>query len=702
MPAIPQYHQQISASGSLGPGAESVAAPVTSGVSILADGLSSLVDDQNRLKRFAQERQNANDIVAANGVATQMQSDWLQNLQKAKQEAAPGADGFTSNVSAAFDKDAEQRLKAVTNPRAQRYLQEHINRMRLSLQQDAMQFEAQSRIANQQATLQTSIDSARNAAIFRPDDFARLADEQSVAINASSLDAPTKQKLQMVSRQSIAAASVYSYIDRNPRAALAELKNEKSANPAFQALDSEDRQAFINTAEVKVRQLENQAESDANKREAAAEREVNTIQKNIASGVPITAQMWTESGKVLNGTSLASQLKQLQDQEIKVQNVLRQPIATQQAFVQQATAELDSNGGDSNDRTSLKMLRDTIQQNINTIQKTPLLFLQNRTGQQVQQLDLNGLVSGDEAAQKQIEDRVIAIQAGKKQFGSQMPMRPLLPQEVAVLSDAIVKSSPKDQATIFAGINKSVNADPAVYNGIMQQIAPDAPVIAAAGALAAKDAQLTTTHWFKPDQQMPSTKVAETILTGYELLHPNAEQKKSDGNPKKALFLPQDTLLQDAFVNEVGKAFAGRSDVAQSAFEAVKAYYAGKSDQGGDMAKSKADVNTTLVKEAVHNVLGNVVDYNGKGKVLAPWGMDASTFRDRAQVLVDQALTQYGYAPYTVHQIALENDRGDNYLMKVGESYLLDPRTHQPIVINVANPIAVKHQTRAGTTIEMK
>ena len=79
---------------------------------------------------------------------------------------------------------------------------------------------------------------------------------------------------------------------------------------------------------------------DADRREARAEKVIGEIDRQIASGVPATADMWMAWGDKVKGTAYEGEMKQRLEEEAEVQKVLRLPVDQQLAFVQQREAKL--------------------------------------------------------------------------------------------------------------------------------------------------------------------------------------------------------------------------------------------------------------------------------------------------------------------------------------------------------------------------
>jgi hypothetical protein len=455
-----------------------------------------------------------------------------------------------------------------------------------------------------------------------------------------------------------------------------QLERDLTAKDGYYAgkLDTDKRNAVLNAVTNNRLRIEYRQQHESDKREANALRALNTIDQQIATGVPATAQMWASWESQVKGTSSESEFKTRLGDEQEVQKVLRQPIGDQVKFVQDQAAALDTGGGTLRQRANLARLNNAVQANVKQLSDAPLLFNANRAGQEVAPLNLAMLGTDDAGITAQMKDRMATITSMRKTYGQQVQVKPLLPQEASQLSSALATATPEKQTELFASLYNAVH-DVQAYKGIMAQIAPDSPVRALAGMLAAKQKTLTLeNHWFKPDELAVSGDVAKTMLQGESLLNATKTQKGEDGKSKTGLYLPEDKTLQAEFQNYVGAAFAGRTGAAETAFQAVKAYYVGKAAQTGRLAASNQDIDTSLVKESVKAALGTVVDYNGNGEVLAPWGMDENTFEDRAQAALKTANIDA--------DVGLLNQGEGTYYVRQGRNFLTD-KAGKPVVVNV-------------------
>lgn len=473
--------------------------------------------------------------------------------------------------------------------------------------------------------------------------------------------------------------------------ALTELQHDLTAKDGYYAgrLDTDKRNGVLRAVLADKAQLEAKLEHAADRREARATVAMNEIDRQIASGVPATAGQWAEWATVMKGTTLAGDFKTRIADENQVQEVLRMPVADQVKYVQDRQAALQSGGGSLREAANVARLTEAVTKNVNLLQQAPLLFNANRTGDEVAPLDV-GKLSDPNSTEiaAQMRDRVITLQAMRKQYGEQVPLRPLLPQEAALLAGALNSATPDQAADLFGTLRNVVGSDE-IYKGVMQQIAPDSPVKSLAGLLAARQRSITLErNWVRNDVIASSRGVAGTILQGQELLAPTKTEKNKDGKPNSKLFLPETTTLQQEFQDQVGGVFAGRPGAADVAFQAVQAYYVGKAAQSGRLAADSKDIDTGIVKEAITATLGEVVDYNGNGEVLAPWGMDAAGFEDRVKQAFAVEAKRRDLPPDAATQLpslGLRNAGDGTYYVVQGRNFIYDKKG-DPLVIDVLDP----------------
>lgn len=305
-------------------------------------------------------------------------------------------------------------------------------------------------------------------------------------------------------------------------------------------------------------------------------------------------------------------------------------------------------------------------------QKNPAQFaIDNRLGYQP-------LPSDPEGVTRELQNRE-AIQAQTSQkVGVPVPM--LTPDEAKKIGQNLATTDSKTAVQTFDYLRNSVGDQ--AYTNIMQQIAPDSPVKAYAGQIYGKQTDVTLkTHLFSANETAPARIVAETLVTGENLINKTKQAKTEDGKPQGNLYLPNRQQFDAAFVGKVGDAFAGRPDAQNLALQVAYAYYVGKSAQTGRLNSDNLDVDSGLLQESLRAAVGTVVSFHGYGDVLAPLGMDESTFTDKATGAFNAELKARGIEPQNFDALGLRNWKGDQYLVTKGRD--LFSLKGEPIVITV-------------------
>ncbi len=375
--------------------------------------------------------------------------------------------------------------------------------------------------------------------------------------------------------------------------------------------------------------LENRLQHEQDKREMKAIGVMNQINQQISSGIPATPVMWNTWSAQVKGTQMAEPFKEAQDDENQIQNVLRQPMADQIKYVQDKQAALMQNGGSLREASNLARLSTAVNKNVNLMRTEPLLFATNRTGEQIPAMDFSQLSSQDGQHQlgAQIADRMATLQTLRKQYGSQIQMRPLLPQEAQQLASTLDQAKPQDRLGVLTTLRNSFNDDRA-YEAAMAQVSPHRPVLATAGTMLGHSSPSQIPVWFDA-QQAPKDQDIQRIIEGEAFLNPPAGDKPEKGGLKTTVLMPpnednqKSPGLQTAFAKAAGNLFQNRPQLANLYFDIYKSAYAGIIGRSGDMS---GILNTQASKKALQIALGNTIDYNGQ-RVSVPAGMDPSRFK---------------------------------------------------------------------------
>jgi len=687
MAVIPQYETRTSATGAgLGPGPNQYpGSPVGEGLQSLAGGLQGMQRDL----QLVRERDAATWEMQT---LSKTQGDWLTELDNRKQTAAPGAPNFTPDLLSAYDDSAKQALEEAPTPFSRKRLQAQLTAFRSDLARQSLAFESASRTANNVDIAKNSVDTARNELQNNPAVFSARLDERRALIEQMNLAPKDKEKLLDYANRSLSHDATVGLIDANPYTALKAINSKgPSGIAAVDALHADDRLVLRNAAEAEIHRREMMARQQQDRADAIGYRAVSEMDRQIASGLPATPQMWADWQADVKGTQYESMFKERVAAEQEVQAVLRKPISEQMSYFQQQQAKLETEGGDMQELANLNRLKGAITTNMNMLAQNPLQYAQARLGQSVPMLDFSALSDPEGASSiaPAVAQRETIVAGLQKSMGDQVGYRLLMPQEAAQLAAVVDQATPKQATQLFAALRNAAGSDKA-FASMMQQIAPDSPVRSFAGLIASKKAQLTLqSHIFSPDVVAQSGDVASTMLRGEALLDPSKQAKGADGKPRTSLYLPETKTLQAAFQDQVGTAFAGYPGAAQTAFQAASAYYVGKAADTGRLAADSKDIDSDLVKEAITATIGAVVDYNGRGQVVAPWGMDENQFTSAVQRAFAGQKGRVHWPdgqPLALDALGLKPAGSGSYYMTAGRGYLVD-QSGAPVVLKLGDAI---------------
>ncbi|WP_240327344.1 hypothetical protein [Burkholderia sp. IDO3] len=166
----------------------------------------------------AQKRQ---DEQAA--VARQIGDDrvtWLQNMQTAKDSAAPGAPDFTPNLIKGFDDYAQQQLQQMPEGPAKRFYTMQLGDLRTSLAGQAVTWQAEQHRAYNVNQYQQGNDTAARAIAMDPSLYGSTRASQLALIDSAALDPQTKAKLSDNFKDVASTAAGMRMVSADPAAAL--------------------------------------------------------------------------------------------------------------------------------------------------------------------------------------------------------------------------------------------------------------------------------------------------------------------------------------------------------------------------------------------------------------------------------------------------------------------------------------------------
>lgn len=462
------------------------------------------------------------------------------------------------------------------------------------------------------------------------------------------------------------------------------LENDLKADDGFYAtrLDPDKRAILLGSVAAHRVAFENRIQHFADRIEARSDIVISKIDQQIASGVPATPEMWADWEKRTRGTSNQEAFQERLKAEQEVQGLLREPPEKQAAYLREREAALLQDGGTIRDKANIDRLRKVLDNNRKQMAEAPLVFAQNRTGEIAKPLDLAMLLDpqkGPEAAGL-IADRVATVTALRRQYGDTVRLRVLLPFEAETLTKVMDGMTPDQQVEIFRAMRGAIGDD-AAYRETLGQIAPDSPVKALAGTLAARGADFVREHTFSPDETIQARQTATLALLGESLIHPARGQKAQDGKTNTWIMPKKDAMLR-RFIDRVGDTFAGTQDgrvqgtpsALDAQFEFVQATYAGlMASKGG--VRSPEVVDAALFDQAIERT--TPVMKQGGAHFLKPIvGMSDDQFREKLRAALPDELKPQS------DKLPLRNVRSNQYVILNGARPLTD-KAGNPLIVTV-------------------
>lgn len=419
--------------------------------------------------------------------------------------------------------------------------------------------------------------------------------------------------------------------------ALQDLQHDLTDQDGFYAgkLDTDKRNILLRGVIDYTGALQNRIERQQDKQEIHGQMTLNRIDQQIASGVPASPQLWATWQDAVKGTGAEGEFNQRVQDEATVQDVLRKPIDQQWAYVQQRQQELDQQGGSVHDAATLQRLSAAVNANTQLMKTTPLLFDARRNGSDIEALDLPhlGTPDGDASIAGEVQERMATLTSMRKQYGPQVPLTPLLPQEASQVASQLQNLPPVQRAQMLVSLHSAFRDDDA-YQAAMDQIAPHSPVTAIAGQMAGKASLPSTTPVWFDQRYAPNPQQVALVLSGESLLNPVTGGKQAalgqetgKGALRGGMPMPEDSLLRSGFARQADGLFPGRPQLADAYFSTFKAADAALRAQVGDF---RGQPNVDIENKAYQIALGTRVQFNGD-KFSAPAGMDPTRFTGLVQ-----------------------------------------------------------------------
>jgi hypothetical protein len=445
---------------------------------------------------------------------------------------------------------------------------------------------------------------------------------------------------------------------------LQKLEHDLTAEDGFYAkkLDPEKRNQLLNTVSGRIFQVKEHQQRQAEMREMKAERILTQMDRQASTGIPPTPADQQRWKSALSGTSMAGEFNARMGEMVESQNLLRQPIAAQQQYVDQMRLDMAKNGASVTQQANVTRLQSAIDNNLKLLRDSPLSFNAMRTGQDVAPLDVSGIATPEGQAKlgEQIAERFDVVNSVRKAYGPEVARVPFKPEEVTMLTSVMTQADDATKLQLLGAIAAS-SPSGADYAAAIKPLVADQPITVLAGM-----AQ------FRGLKGKDGTDVPKMLLAGGKVLK------------DKSVPLPKDNIFREAFEEHIGTSMAPGTPQREQAFLAFKSLYAGTAAAKGVVYGEGEDLDGDTAQAAIDMATGGISERGG-AKVIKPYGMADDAF----DKVVDLELQ--GMAERTKFPIGQLEDmplspvpgrEGSYYLMNAGRVQI-DPATQQPMVVKV-------------------
>lgn len=481
------------------------------------------------------------------------------------------------------------------------------------------------------------------------------------------------------------------------------LANENSP-PALESLRTkvlgddtlaEDRKNIL-VGRIQNRQytLERRNEIETSKRLRVIERGISDLNSNTLAGFEPSAEQFQSLLDAAKGTELEGEVRRAIQLADATRSFRHSAPLVQEKLLTEAEAGIRTHPTKF-DRRVVEAWRSIYDHQRKQVQEAPVAFaIRQGLIETPTPVDLADPVNaGPALAERFAISRSVAARY-------QAPIKPLTPEEVSILRGTLDRANPAQQRDYFAKLYLASGNDTAGYMAIMSQLAPDDPVTAIAGSVAA----------------LGRTQAADYMLRGQRIINPS---KGTDGKPDGALLpMPAENEMRSAFDRHVQEVFSGRAEQRNAHYQATKAIYAAMSLDAGDKDTKVFDANRW--EQAMEQAIGAIEKYQGR-RVILPTGVEYSQFRDGVRDRIDQLLQgsreaaarlaavekapnekrieqlaiinksgsyllDKGWTADRLRELPLESVGNGRYVFRSGDGVLVD-RSGRPVVIDFNRPV---------------
>jgi hypothetical protein len=246
--------------------------------------------------------------------------------------------------------------------------------------------------------------------------------------------------------------------------------------------------------------------------------------------------------------------------------------------------------------------------------------------------------------------------------------------EAQAFAQIVKQAPPEAQKRYLGALYSGLGSDIPLFKLTMQQVAPDAPVVALAGIYQAKGLRTSDL----PNR--PATDVADLILRGNAILNPRGEGAQHMGG-KSLVRMPAQKDMLAQWTNDTGAAFKGKEQAGDLYYQGALSIYAALAAERGIY---DGTLDSDLWKASIQLSTGGVERVNGS-EIVMPYGWKRDDFTaglaTRAADIVSRKLAVGVKSPDEIADAPLESIGDGRYLVRRGTGYLVDAGG-RPLVVD--------------------
>ncbi|UQP01393.1 hypothetical protein L0Z36_05515 [Burkholderia multivorans] len=554
-------------------------------------------------------KQQMQDEQAA--VARQLGNDrvtWLQNMQTAKDNAAPGAPDFTPNFIKGFDDYAQQQLQQMADGPAKRFYTLQLNDLRTSLAGQAITWQAEQHRSYNVSQYQQGNDAAARAIAMDPNLYGATRASQLALIDAAQIDPQTKAKLVENFKDVASTAAGMRMVSNDPAAALG-VMTQKPDQPLPAGyewvgdLPPQKLTAFQSHARALVAQQQNAADRAQLAADNAAVDARNKAIDIWMKGQQFSPEYEQQLMAIAKGTSEEQSMRELIALARRSAGFASMSLPQQQAELDRmhAKASTPGQGVDTIESKYIDQIQTMHSQAVTDYKANPWEATSSRGA-------IKGLqtapITNEQDAIQVIKSRASIIGSVEAYGQNGSPVSPLQPIEAKQLGDYLERLPAAQRGQAINDIGFAIGnagrigalADQLDHEHRIDRLA----LLAGASQLTAQNGQ----------------RISSLIYQGAEAI-----RDKRAGIDDK--LLQGVTALASAQLRE---AFPSAT-AAQDAIDTTKYLYAYGAAKNN---VSNASVDATQLDASISGATGGVVDLNGR-KTLKPYGWDDTRFNSSVQ-----------------------------------------------------------------------